>query len=665
MKISNDQFLQAIFGKKYQEAHVTSFTEDPNNIPNGLSGRCWAGGLYKDAQLLPDSNQFYTVSLFKPDEQSKPNRRKANFIACYTIALDDVKEKLPIEQVNRLPLPSIVLKSSLHSEQWLYLLTDPCTDASKIDNLHDGLIANGLAPDGKDPGQKGVTRYLRLPEGINTKVKRIAENSGTAPRCEVIEWHPERRYTLEQLAEPFSVDLAAPRADKRVDGAATVSDHPLLHTDAINIKKVISSGRFDITCPWVNEHTGATDNGSAVFTNEDGTLGFKCHHGNCESLTGKDLLKFVESHDAGFNQRLKNWQTMRAFSSVSTPQKTLSISGSPLELLLGNCANGGSSSLRYQMLSDKFILKNIAISGQWTVLYAGPNTGKTLLTLWMLKESVTSAEVEGNKVFYANCDDTYKGGVQKLEIAEQHGFNMLLPNVKDFKPDTLVATMAALAESNEARSVVIVLDTLKKFTDLMDKRVASQFGTYARAFVSAGGSLICLAHVNKHKSAEGKSVYTGTADIRDDADCVYTIEHIGSTGQTHTVEFECIKSRGDVADKATFQYSKGGDYISLFNSVRRLDSNDAEIAHRAAEEADRRKQDMELIEAVRTALTNNFCLKGDIVKFTTRTMGVSHRGIKRVLDEYEGRLWNVDKGANNASIYKLNEPPSAPMIDFM
>jgi hypothetical protein len=658
MKISNIQFLQAIFGKQYQQAHVTSFIEDPSNIPTGSSGRCWAGGAYKDIQLIPDSNQFYTVSLFKPDEQSKPNRRKANFIACYTIALDDVKEKLPIEQVERLPPPSIVLKSSLFSEQWLYLLTEPCTDASKIDNLHDGLISNGLAPDGKDPGQKGITRYLRLPEGCNTKAKRIIENGGTAPICEVVEWYPDRRYTLKQLAEPFVVDLDAPRADKRVDGATTVSDHPLLHTDAINIKKGISPGRFDITCPWVNGHTGGADNGSAVFTNTDGTLGFKCHHGSCESLTGADLLKLIETIDAGFNQRLKQWQTMRAFSEVQQP---LLKTESPLELLISKCANGDSISLRSQMMSDKFILKELAIQGQWTVLYAGPNTGKTLLTLWMLKESVSDGELDGSKVFYANCDDTHRGNLQKLEIAEQHGFNMLLPNIKGFKPDTLVATMAGLAEKNEARGVVILLDTLKKFTDLMDKRVASQFGNVAREFVSAGGTLICLAHVNKHKSAEGKSIYTGTADIRDDADCVYTIEHLGKTGETHTVEFECIKSRGAVADKMTFQYSKGDGYIGLFNSVKRLTHDDAQIAQHAVEEAEQHKLDAEVIEAVKTALTNSVCVKGEIVKFTMETFDVSRRGVHHVLDKYEGRLWTAEKGEKNTSIYKMVEAPPPPM----
>jgi hypothetical protein len=153
--------------------------------------------------LNVDSNQFYTVSLFTHDESGRSRRRKANFSACYVIGLDDVREKLPIEQIDRLPPPSIVLKSSMHSEQWLYLLETPCTEISRIDNLHDGLISNGLAPNSKDLGQEGVTRYLRLPEGVNTKAKRIAENNGTAPRSAITAWYPERRYSLEQLGDPL------------------------------------------------------------------------------------------------------------------------------------------------------------------------------------------------------------------------------------------------------------------------------------------------------------------------------------------------------------------------------------------------------------------------------------------------------------------------------
>lgn len=670
MEINNEQFLQTIFGEKFSLAHVTSFTHDPSNIPTGESGRSWAGGYYKDKYLTPDSNQFYTVSLFKMDEQGKANRRKVNFEACFVIALDDVKEKLPIDQVNKLPPPSIVLRSSLYSEQWLYLLDKPCNDASMIDNLHDGLIANGLAPDGKDPGQKGITRYLRLPEGVNTKAKRIIENNGIAPKCEVSVWHPERRYSLEQLASPFDVELDAPRADKRVDGATEISDHPILNTKAIRIKAVISGGRFDVTCPWLDEHTGSVDNGSAVFTNTDGTIGFKCHHGNCDSRTGANLLKYIEEQDIGFNERLKHWQLVRELADIKPAQveSTILTTNSPLGLLRSTIANGDSQKMKSQMSTDKFVLDNLAILGQWTVFYAGPNTGKTLLTQWLLKEAVARGDVDGSKVFYANCDDTYRGGIEKLEIAEEFGYQMMLPNVKGFKPDSLVATMSALAESSEANGVVIITDTLKKLVDLMDKKTSTSFGKVAREFVGSGGTLICLAHVNKHKGENGKSIYTGTADIRDDADCVFMLEHLGSSnsfegGEIHTVEFECIKSRGDVAQSIAFQYTrqKGTGYRALLDSVIGINRDSAENARQAAEVIKRQKVDAEVIEQIKTALTNGINVKGDVVKFVTSTSDVSRRSVNRVLDDYETQLWDIEKGAKNSLIYTLIDAPLPPV----
>lgn len=668
-EISNEDFLRAIFGDSYVHAHVTSFMQDPSNIPPGESGRCWSGGAYKDTPLIPNSNQFYCVSLFAP-ENGRSRRRKVNFSACYIIGLDDVREKLPIEQVLRLPPPSIVIKSSLHSEQWLYLLAIPEINIARIDNLHDGLITNGLAPDGKDPGQKSVSRFLRLPEGCNTKAKRIQENGGTAPRCEVTKWHPERRYRIEQLAEPFGVDLAAPRADKRIDGATHISDHPLLHTDAIHIKSMISDGRYSVTCPWVDEHTDQADDGSAFFLNNDFSIGYRCHHGSCEGRTGKDLLQFIEGSEPGFNDKLKQWQVMREFTAVTptqgdAPANTILTAESPLNILLTAAANGDSMKMKQQMSTDKFILKDLAILGQWTVFYAGPNTGKTLLTLWMLREAIIAGQIAGIDVFYANCDDTFKGGVEKLEIAEQVGFNMLLPNIRGFKPDTLLATMKAMAENNEANGKVIMLDTLKKFTDLMDKRVSSQFGDIARAFVSAGGSIICLAHVNKHKNTDGKSVYSGTADIRDDADCVYTIETLsksdGFCNTTITVEFECSKSRGDVADKLAFQYTKekGAGYRALFDSVKRVSKDVVASEIAAAETTEQEFNDKNIIEHIKTAITNDVTSKRAIEMFVMESYGDSRRTVNRVLEKYEDRLWRVDKGLHNKSVYRLNEAPIA------
>lgn len=316
--MNNETFINTIFGADSPRCHVTDFIHDPSNIPSQREHLiAWKGDYYSKYQFhnIP-SNQYFTISVFHPDEKGVARRRKALFDKTYCIVLDDVKEKLVQSEVDKLPTPSWILESSIGSEQWGYILVEPCSDRSRVENLLDGLIANGLAPDGKDSGMKGVTRYVRLPDGYNNKKKKLVD--GQPFKCRMLAWNPFNKVTMEQLAEPLKVNLDAPRRENNIDGASDVPDHPLLHIeDIVTVKEVRSDGRFDITCPWVHEHTGQEDSGSAIFTNEDGSFGFKCHHGNCQDKTGKDLIEIIETEHQGFKAKLANWQVMRQFSSVT------------------------------------------------------------------------------------------------------------------------------------------------------------------------------------------------------------------------------------------------------------------------------------------------------------------------------------------------------------
>lgn len=305
--MNNRIFLEAIFGADYVNAHVTAFTNDPN---------CstlvdWRGGLFGNYEMTP-GNQYFVVSLFKQREGEHPRRRKADFLSAHCVVLDDVKEKLHMDAVSKLPEPSWVLETSAGSEQWGYILTTPCTDRMRMENLVDGLVANGLSPTGRDPGMKGVTRYVRLPDGINNKSNKCV--GGLPYKCRLLIWEPGRKVTMKQLADPFRVDLEKPRREERVDGAARVDDHPVL--DIVDVKMERSAGRYDICCPWADEHTGGVDNGAAVFTNEDGSLGFKCHHGACEGRNGVDLMRHAEEIEPGWRARYSHWLTLRSFDRI-------------------------------------------------------------------------------------------------------------------------------------------------------------------------------------------------------------------------------------------------------------------------------------------------------------------------------------------------------------
>ena len=319
--VTNSEFLTAIFGENAPWVHVTDFPYDPGAIPKDKHLSAWKGNYFCRYRMKPETNQYYTISNFYCDDQGQARRRKALFWQTPVIVLDDVREKLSIEEVNKLPQPSYILETSAGSEQWGYILDKPCSSRMRVENLLDGLVANGLAPEGRDPGMKGVTRYVRLPEGVNTKATKLV--NGRPFKCNLKLWQPFNRVTMEQLARPFFVDLDAPRREQRVDGAAQVSDHPLIHIpDVIQIKEVRSEGRFDIVCPWVLEHTNQEDTGSAIFTNADGSIGFKCHHGACEHRTGRDLLNYIDQRKPLFTDQYKAWLMKRELEQINFMQPT-------------------------------------------------------------------------------------------------------------------------------------------------------------------------------------------------------------------------------------------------------------------------------------------------------------------------------------------------------
>lgn len=302
--VNNLEFLNGIFGEEWGKVHVTSFIEDPANIEKQEDRMiAWGGGsaAAKMKHFTPEQNQYFTISLFNPAEDGKARRRKALFDACFVIVVDDVKEKIPEDRAALLPEPSYKLLSSQHSEQWAYILDVPCEDANVINNLLDGLVAQGLAPSGIDPGMKGVTRYVRLPEGSNTKAKRYV--NGKPFSCYLSEWNPDRLHSVDDLAKAFNIDLLAPRNENNgvgVNNADPVySNHPIWS----HVKVTGHNGDWtQIDCPNVAKHSSDDASGAAVMLHEDGSVAFQCHHGHCAGegaakLTGVKLIKLLEIED--------------------------------------------------------------------------------------------------------------------------------------------------------------------------------------------------------------------------------------------------------------------------------------------------------------------------------------------------------------------------------
>lgn len=325
--------------------------------------------------------------------------------------------------------------------------------------------------------------------------------------------------------------------------------------------------------------------------------------------------------------------------------------------------NGKSTDMEKQMLDDKFILGKLAILGQATVFYASRNAGKTLITLRMLIDAIEAGNVEPQHVFYINADDNFKGLVTKLKISERYGFHMLAPTHMGFQAEMLTAYMAKMIEAGTARGCIIILDTLKKFADVMDKKRGSEFGKDLRQFVMHGGTVIALAHVNKHRDSEGKVIFSGTSDIPDDVDAVYTADVIEDNAGTRTVLFENQKNRGDNAATASYSYTKieGTTYQQLLDSVRSVSEAEAEEARKAKEVAERLAANRTVIQAITDAIAEGVIHRTELIAAVKESTGESANRVTKVLDEHTGESlmlghrWTCERGEKNARIYhRLN-----------
>jgi hypothetical protein len=213
--------------------------------------------------------------------------------------LDDVGTKVALDRMTL--APSWLIETSPGNHQAGYLLDAPMTDGVGADQLMNAIIVAGLC----DPGANGPrVRLARLPVATNGK--------HTPPfMCRMVKWSPKLRYSPVELVKSLQLELGDERRPKR--HSAFGKQHQLCDGDPVWIprpdknkvltamrdlglyKGALGDGKHDITCPWVQEHTGAIDSGSAYFEPDDSSPigGFKCLHGHCAERRVRDLLQFV------------------------------------------------------------------------------------------------------------------------------------------------------------------------------------------------------------------------------------------------------------------------------------------------------------------------------------------------------------------------------------
>ena len=316
-----------------------------------------------------------------------------------------------------------------------------------------------------------------------------------------------------------------------------------------------------------------------------------------------------------------------------------------------------------------FILPEIAMLGDCTILNAGPNTGKTLMTLWML----CNRDMEKTKhldIFYINADDSFNGGIEKMEITRHMGIHHLIPNQNGFDPADLSKIIKAAIKEDACGNMVIVLDTLKKFVSTMDKNDARVFNIMVRSFTQAGGTLIALAHTNKNKDADGKSIAEGVGDFQSDFDCAYTIDKapVITEGSDRTIVFENTKLRGPNSMKVTFQYDAGEkrSWHRRFQSVKQVGAEEAKAAEEKAAKEAQLDKDQSVIEYILSELEDGPKTHSGLIRDNLGDPSTGSCNVRtKVIERYTGKYWGKSKSQNGGwTFHKQSKNQVGNLVRF-
>lgn len=307
------EFLRAMYVHVPEAARVMScqFRGDPNAE---IKGKWVARPLTRTVQLDDGANVYLAVSAMGRNERGEYRRRKENFVGGILLMIDDIGtgpgSKFPMAILDA-ARPTALIETSPNNHQAVYMFSELVTDPTRMDSLVTGFILKQFL--GKDTGMAGINRVFRPPFGVNGKPKY----GGWRVRC--VDWAPERRYSVDELARAFGIELGQ-CAHVRKPSGATVGKADGMKA-FVNVRQALRSagmlrreeadmsGWQDVVCPWTDGHTDHANNGAAIRepNEENGWVGaFRCHHGSCEGRGWKALTDWIAENQAEMLDRVND-----------------------------------------------------------------------------------------------------------------------------------------------------------------------------------------------------------------------------------------------------------------------------------------------------------------------------------------------------------------------
>ena len=222
-----------------------------------------------------------------------PSASAANCEYVLVMVLDDVGTKAKTPDLQ----PTWIIETSEGSFQWGYVFSEQPPKAEFTAAI------KAIADAGyTDPGAINAVRNFRIPGSVNLKPGRDMF------RSTLVEFHPERDFTLAGICDALGVTPAAPESvyspirlsdDGADDVLAWLSDQGMV------LSRPNPQGWAGIICPNNAQHSDGNPEGRYMASNR----AFCCLHGHCVDFDSATFLEWVAQnggpkHTPGLREEL-------------------------------------------------------------------------------------------------------------------------------------------------------------------------------------------------------------------------------------------------------------------------------------------------------------------------------------------------------------------------
>ncbi len=248
-----------------------------------------------------------------------------------------------------------------------------------------------------------------------------------------------------------------------------------------------------------------------------------------------------------------------------------------------------------KMADAKFLIPNMIVRGHMAAYVSPGNGGKTTIFVHLCE--VLSAD--GLTVLYINVDGSPGDLKRHYSHAEKYRYKVIAPDAKDGKSteDVLQILRAIAKGAARCDDLVLIIDTLKKFVDVINKNHAKGFYNLLRAITVKGATICLLGHTNKYKDEDGKSIFEGTADLRNDLDeLIYLDSFKDEVANTLAVTTRPDKVRAEFSPR-TYIINLDDRSVTEADSVINILSKD----------------DRELLDKIKAAITSGKSSQKEII----------------------------------------------------